>query len=92
MSRASVVMKNFFIVYLAYIALYRGLIPLPTVIYEQIVPVLPWWLLVACGAYALGTLGYDVLSFNDKKDKYDELMEEIKVAKADLKAKGVDVE
>ncbi|GMM51657.1 hypothetical protein DASB73_026200 [Starmerella bacillaris] len=91
MTKATETAAFFSILFSAWLALYVGFIPLPTIIHEQIVPVLPWWSLVTFGAYSLGTLGYDVLTFNDKPQKYKELMAQIKEAKADLKAQGISI-
>lgn len=44
------------------------------------------------GAYALGTLGYDVVTFKDKEEKYKELLVQIDEAKKFLKANKVDIE
>ncbi len=52
---------------------------------------LPFWALVSFGAFLLGKLGYGVLTFNNVPDAYDELMGQIKEAKADLRKKGVEV-
>lgn len=72
-----------------WIALLLGIIPVSPIVRSEIVPLLPFWALVSFGAYALGTLGYDVLTFNDKPEKYRELMQQIETAKVDLKAKHV---
>lgn len=75
-----------------YFSFFVGVIPTPTVIYEDVIPVLPWWALVSFGCYALGSLGYDVLVFKDKEAKYKELLVEIDEAKSFLKTKNVDVD
>jgi dolichyl-phosphate mannosyltransferase polypeptide 3 len=53
---------------------------------------LPFWFLVSFGAWLLFRLGWGMLTFRDTPDAYAELMEEIKLAKADLRTKGVDVD
>lgn len=58
-----------------YVALYTGVIPTSAKVQAEIVPLLPLWGLVAFGAFSLGTLGWDVLTFNDKPEKYKELLE-----------------
>ncbi|EJC98648.1 uncharacterized protein FOMMEDRAFT_149041 [Fomitiporia mediterranea MF3/22] len=63
-----------------------------TSITEQILPVLPWWLLVAFGAYSLSSLGWGLYTFNDVPEAYEELIKEIAQAKNDLRSKGVDVD
>ncbi|KAM7201532.1 dolichol-phosphate mannosyltransferase subunit 3 [Naviculisporaceae sp. PSN 640] len=75
-----------------YLALYMELIPLPAVIQKDIIPVLPLWSLVSFGAWLLFRLGFGLLTFRDTPEAYAELMDEIKLAKADLRAKGVDVD
>ncbi|KAK3679211.1 hypothetical protein LTR78_000772 [Recurvomyces mirabilis] len=71
---------------------FLGLAPIPEIIQNQIVPVLPLWALVSFGAYLLGKLGYGVLTFNDVPQAHAELMKEIDEARADLKKKGVEVD
>lgn len=75
-----------------YAALLTGVIPTPEIIFSQIIPVLPWWLLVTFGAYALGTLGINLLTFKDKEDKYKELLVQIDEAKVFLKKNKVDLD
>ncbi|KAK4212447.1 dolichol-phosphate mannosyltransferase subunit 3 [Rhypophila decipiens] len=75
-----------------YLALYMELIPLPAVIQQDIIPVLPLWTLVSFGAWLLFRLGFGLLTFRDTPEAYAELMDEIKLAKADLRTKGVDVD
>jgi len=75
-----------------YLALYLELIPLPKLISTDIIPVLPFWALVSFGAYLLFKLGYGVFTFNDVPEAHAELMKEIDLARADLRAKGVDVD
>ncbi|KAL8362228.1 hypothetical protein RB601_007838 [Gaeumannomyces tritici] len=75
-----------------YLALFLQLIPLPEVVQTQIVPVLPFWFIVAFGAMLLARLGWGVLTFNDTPEAYKELMVEIEEAKVDLRRRGVDVD
>ncbi|EON99252.1 putative dolichyl-phosphate mannosyltransferase polypeptide 3 protein [Phaeoacremonium minimum UCRPA7] len=77
---------------LLYLSLYLQLIPLPDIIQQEIVPVLPFWALVSLGAYLLVRLGWGVFTFNDCPDAYKELMGEIELAKKDLRTLGVDVD
>ncbi|KAF8342304.1 dolichol-phosphate mannosyltransferase subunit 3 [Cantharellus anzutake] len=72
-----------------------SIIPLPLVSKEvahQLIPVLPWWLLVSFGAYSLATLGWGLWTFKDCPDAYEELMREISLAKNELRSKGVSVD
>jgi dolichyl-phosphate mannosyltransferase polypeptide 3 len=52
---------------------------------------LPFWALVSFGAYLLFKLGLGVFTFNDVPDAHAEIMGQIKQARAELRAKGVDV-
>lgn len=63
-----------------------------TVFHDEILPCLPFWALVSFGAYALGTLGWGVLTFKDKKNKYEELLVQIDEAKEFYKTKGLTLE
>ncbi|RQM04576.1 hypothetical protein DH86_00004221 [Scytalidium sp. 3C] len=65
---------------------------LQTVSVGLLVSSLPFWALVSFGAYLLFKLGLGVFTFNDVPEAHAELMKEIEVAKADLRAKGVDVD
>jgi dolichyl-phosphate mannosyltransferase polypeptide 3 len=46
---------------------------------------------VSFGAYLLGKLGYGVYTFKDQPEAHEELLEQIKLAKADLSKRGVTV-
>ncbi|KXX73642.1 Dolichol-phosphate mannosyltransferase subunit 3 [Madurella mycetomatis] len=92
MTRAQQTISLALLVSSLYLCLYLKLIPLPAVIQQDIVPVLPLWSLVSFGAWLLFRLGWGMLTFRDTPVAYAELMEEIKMAKADLRAKGVDVD
>ncbi|KAF9262537.1 dolichol-phosphate mannosyltransferase subunit 3 [Marasmius fiardii PR-910] len=61
-------------------------------IVDEILPVLPWWLLVSFGSYSLFSLGWGVFTFRDCPEAYHELLNEISEAKNDLQAKGVSVD
>ncbi|KAL0265231.1 hypothetical protein SLS55_001196 [Diplodia seriata] len=75
-----------------YLALYLGLVPLSPRIQEELIPVLPFWVLVSFGAYLLFKLGLGVFTFNDVPEAHKELMLEIEQARNELSAKGVDVD
>jgi len=51
----------------------------------------PFWALITFGAYLLFKLGWGVFTFNDVPDAYAEIQQQILEARADLKARGVDV-
>ncbi|KOS20002.1 Dolichol-phosphate mannosyltransferase subunit 3 [Escovopsis weberi] len=92
MTRAQQTISIGLLVSSLYLALFLELIPLPPLVQEQIVPVLPFWSLISFGALLLFRLGYGILTFNDVPAAHKELMAEIDMAKADLKRLGVDVD
>ncbi|KAH8903654.1 dolichyl-phosphate mannosyltransferase polypeptide 3 [Coniochaeta sp. PMI_546] len=92
MTRAQQTISIALLVSSLYLSLYLELVPLPTVVQKDIVPVLPFWLLVSFGAYLLFRLGWGVLTFNDVPEAHKEIMTEIEMAKADLRTLGVDVD
>ncbi|TFK70094.1 dolichol-phosphate mannosyltransferase subunit 3, partial [Pluteus cervinus] len=57
----------------------------------QLLPVIPWWLLVSFGSYSLGSIGLALYTFRDCPEAFNELMKEISVAKNELRSKGVTV-
>ncbi|CAL1198793.1 unnamed protein product [Candida parapsilosis] len=63
--------------YSQFILLYTGVIPSPVKFHDEILPFLPW-------------LG--IVTFKDKKDKYEELKLQIEEAKAFYKSKGIDID
>lgn len=92
MTRAQQTISIALLVSSLYLSLYLELVPLPAVVQKDIVPVLPFWLLVTFGAYLLFRLGWGVLTFNDVPEAHKEIMTEIELAKADLRTLGVDVD
>lgn len=50
------------------------MIPFPTKIQDEIIPILPLWGLVTFGAYLLFSLGWGVATFKDTEGAYHELM------------------
>ncbi|PNS15822.1 hypothetical protein CAC42_4274 [Sphaceloma murrayae] len=92
MTKATQSISIFVILSSIYTALFLGYVPLPTVLEQEIIPVLPLWTIVSFGAYLLFKLGYGVFTFNDVPSAYRELMGEIEQAKADLRTKGVEVD
>ncbi|KAF2837694.1 dolichol-phosphate mannosyltransferase subunit 3 [Patellaria atrata CBS 101060] len=75
-----------------YLSCSLGLIPLPSKIQDEVIPYLPFWVIVSFGAYLLFKLGLGVFTFNDVPDAYKELMGQIDQAKTELRAKGVSVD
>ncbi|KAJ3851589.1 dolichol-phosphate mannosyltransferase subunit 3 [Lentinula lateritia] len=59
---------------------------------QEILPVLPWWLLVSFGSYSLWSLGWGLLTFRDCPEAYEELLAEISQAKNELRSRGVTVD
>ncbi|KAH7882525.1 dolichol-phosphate mannosyltransferase subunit 3 [Phlebopus sp. FC_14] len=90
--RVAVYSATFLIIYL--LALF-AVLPLPLVSTEvsaQILPLIPWWLLVSFGSYSLWCLGWGLFTFRDCPEAYHELMKEIGDAKNDLRSKGVTID
>lgn len=92
MTKATETFVAVFAVSAVYFALYSGVIPTSTLIHDEILPYLPFWGLVTFGAYALGTLGWGVLTFKDKEGSYKELLGQIDEAKAFYKSNGLDLD
>ncbi|KAG7091453.1 hypothetical protein E1B28_010487 [Marasmius oreades] len=59
---------------------------------DEVLPVIPWWLLVLFGSYSLWSLGWGLFTFRDCPEAYHELLSEISEAKNDLRGKGVSVD
>ncbi|PNP45245.1 hypothetical protein TGAM01_v209112 [Trichoderma gamsii] len=92
MTRAQQTISLGLLVSSIYFALFLELIPLPDLVQKEIVPVLPFWALISFGALLLFRLGWGVFTFNDVPAAHKELMEEIEMAKVDLRKLGVDVD
>ncbi|PKS10947.1 hypothetical protein jhhlp_002706 [Lomentospora prolificans] len=92
MTRAQQTISIGLLVTSLYLALYLNLVPIPATVQDEIVPVLPFWVLVSFGAYLLFKLGLGVLTFNDVPAAHEELMGEIDQAKKELRTLGVDVD
>ena len=79
----------------AYILVVLQYLSVPLVdedIAQQIIPLLPWWLLVSFGSYSLWSLGWGLWTFRDCPEAYTELMVEITEAKDALRTQGVTVD
>ncbi|TFK42208.1 dolichol-phosphate mannosyltransferase subunit 3 [Crucibulum laeve] len=79
----------------AYLLTFFQVLSVPLVddkVAQEVLPVLPWWLLVSFGSYCLWSLGWGVFTFRDCPDAYTELLGEVSEAKNDLRAKGVTVD
>ncbi|KAI0050608.1 dolichol-phosphate mannosyltransferase subunit 3 [Auriscalpium vulgare] len=95
MTRATRVAAYSGVVSIAYFLTFFQYLPMPLVAEEQatqILVVLPWWLLVSFGSYALWSLGHGLYTFRECTDAYTELLTEISQAKSELRIKGVSVD
>ncbi|TRM62118.1 dolichol-phosphate mannosyltransferase subunit 3 [Schizophyllum amplum] len=76
-----------------YILAFLQILPVPLVsaeIAEQVLPLIPWWLLVTFGSYSLWSLGWGLWTFHDcPRHMRSSCLCEIAQAKTDLRAKGV---
>ncbi|KAG1794502.1 dolichol-phosphate mannosyltransferase subunit 3 [Suillus subaureus] len=78
-----------------YLLVLFEVLPIPLVdasVAQDILPVVPWWLLVSFGSYSLWSLGWGVFTFRDCPDAYHELLQEINEAKNDLRSRAVTVD
>ncbi|OJA18200.1 hypothetical protein AZE42_08884 [Rhizopogon vesiculosus] len=78
-----------------YLLVMFQVLPVPLIdadIVQDILPVLPWWLLMSFGSYSLWTLGWGVFTFRDCPEAYQELLQEINEAKNDLRSRAVTVD
>lgn len=92
MTKATETAVAFLAVSAVYFAMYTGTIPVGETIHNEILPYLPFWALVSFGSYALGTLGWGVLTFKDKHESYKELLQQIDEAKVFYKQRGLDLD
>jgi len=95
MTRAARVALSLAIFFIAYFLALFAFIPTPFFSEEhaeQILPVLPWWLLISFGSYTLWSLGHGLYTYRECTDAYTELLSEITQAKSELRAKGVSVD
>ncbi|RUO96428.1 dolichol-phosphate mannosyltransferase subunit 3 [Jimgerdemannia flammicorona] len=74
MTRATEALSVLAVLSVLYVAGWFGYIPLPKTVFEEILPVLPWWALVTFGSYSLGNIGFHVMTFGDCPEAYHELM------------------
>ncbi|KAG0691689.1 dolichol-phosphate mannosyltransferase subunit 3 [Suillus ampliporus] len=78
-----------------YLLVLFEVLPIPVIdagIVQEILPVIPWWLLVSFGSYSLWSLGWGVFTFRDCPEAYHELLQEINEAKNDLRSRAVTVD
>jgi len=78
-----------------YLLLFFNIFPVPLLdanVAEQILFVIPWWLLVSFGSYCLWSIGIGLVSLRECPEAYNELLVEITEAKNDLRTKGVTVD
>ncbi|WVF66618.1 hypothetical protein IAT40_001358 [Kwoniella sp. CBS 6097] len=80
---------------LLYILALFQILPVPLFseeIVKQILPVLPFWLLVTFGSYSLSSLGMGLVKFHDCPEAYESLLSEISQARDELRNHGVAVD
>lgn len=92
MTRAQQTLSVLLLVSSLYMVLYVGLVPLNETVQKEVIPVLPFYALIAFGCYLLGRLGLAILTFNDVPEAHKELQKEIEQAKAELRTQNVDVD
>ncbi|KAI4149722.1 MAG: hypothetical protein LQ340_004479 [Diploschistes diacapsis] len=92
MTRAQQTISIGLLVSSLYLACFLQLIPFNAKVQEELIPVIPFWALVSFGSYLLFKLGLGIFTFNDVPEAYKSLMDEIEVAKKDLKSKGISVD
>ncbi|KAI0005527.1 dolichol-phosphate mannosyltransferase subunit 3 [Russula compacta] len=95
MTRATRVALWLAVVVVAYFLALFAFIPVPFFSKdhtEQILPVLPWWLLISFGSYTLWSLGQGLYTFRECTEAHAELLGEISQAKSELRLKGVSVD
>ncbi|KAH7927031.1 dolichol-phosphate mannosyltransferase subunit 3 [Leucogyrophana mollusca] len=79
----------------AYFLTLFAFLPVPLVdtdVAQEVLPLIPWWLLVSFGSYSLWSLGWGLFTFRDCPEAYTELLQEINEAKNDLRGRGVTVD
>ncbi|KXN69277.1 dolichol-phosphate mannosyltransferase subunit 3 [Conidiobolus coronatus NRRL 28638] len=67
-------------------------LPISQKFLEEVWPTFPWVALVSFGAYSLANIGWALITFRDCPEAHQELMVEIQQAKADLRAKKVQID
>ncbi|KAG2143388.1 dolichol-phosphate mannosyltransferase subunit 3 [Suillus bovinus] len=95
MARLHRVSMYFSILILIYLLVLLEVLPIPFIdasVAQEILPVIPWWLLVSFGSYSLWSLGWGVCTFRDCPEAYHELLQEIDEAKNDLRSRAVTVD
>ncbi|KAG1840636.1 dolichol-phosphate mannosyltransferase subunit 3 [Suillus subluteus] len=78
-----------------YLLVLFEVLPIPLIdasVAQEILPVIPWWLLVSLGSYSLWSLGWGMFTFRDCPDAYHQLLQEINEAKNDLRSRAVTVD
>ncbi|WFD45915.1 hypothetical protein GLX27_000541 [Malassezia furfur] len=80
---------------LIYFVFLLGILPVPLLsksVADEILPTLPWWVLVSTGAYLLFSVGWGIFHFNDVPQAHEDLLLDIKTAKDYLRERGVTVD
>ncbi|WFD37591.1 uncharacterized protein MJAP1_000537 [Malassezia japonica] len=80
---------------LVYLVFLFGILPVPLLsksVAVEILPTIPWWVLVSTGSFLLFKVGWGLYHFNNVPKAHDELLLDIKVAKDFLRERGVTVD
>ncbi|KAH9823400.1 dolichol-phosphate mannosyltransferase subunit 3 [Melampsora americana] len=94
-TRAGRLLRNGLIASFFYVLLRTEMISIPLVpksIQTKIIPLTPWWLLITLGAYCLAVLGIGLLTVTDCSQAYEELVQDIAMAKSDLRRRGIQLD
>ncbi|KDE03219.1 hypothetical protein MVLG_06276 [Microbotryum lychnidis-dioicae p1A1 Lamole] len=96
MTRQSQLINSLSTLVMVYTILYLRLVPLPSFvtpkIQDEIIPVLPFNILVAIGSYCLFELGWGILTFGECNEAQKELMRDIDEARTELKKHGISID
>ncbi|KAH8921779.1 dolichol-phosphate mannosyltransferase subunit 3, partial [Atractiella rhizophila] len=93
MTRFNRLLTYFFSATALWTLFYFDFLPLPLDddVKYYFLQVLPFWLLISFGCWCLWQLGMGVYSFGECEQDYRDLLLEIKMAKDDLRTKGISV-
>lgn len=92
MTKATETFVLFLALLAVYFAFYTRTLPSSDKFHSEILPYIPYWGLVSFGSYSLATLGWGVLTFKDKEEKYTELLGQIDEAKQFYSSKGLQLD
>ncbi|SCV67726.1 BQ2448_5337 [Microbotryum intermedium] len=96
MTRQSQLLNSLSTLVMVYTLLYLRIVPLPTFItpkiQDEIIPVLPFNILVTLGSYCLFELGRGIMTFGECNEAQKELMRDIDEARTELKKQGISID